>query len=276
MKFWTHRKGDSGQEVKRIQKTLSIKQDGVYGDITKQAVQEFQNIHNLDIDGIVGPQTRKEMEIEIYAGIDVSKWNKIQDWGKLKLSGLADFCWIKLTEGNNYVCPVYKKHAAAAAQVQIPYGAYHFARPDLHIDPFNEVRNFVNNCQIEKGLLRPVLDFEKAGDHEPDSLRNWVLTFLKEFESQTGVEPLVYTGGNMTKYHLSRDTTGIDDYTLWHAYYPRGKNLTKGIKKDRLGGWKEWRIWQWTGSGEIEGTNTKIDRNWLVGGKKGLSEIFVN
>ena len=79
----------------------------------------------------------------------------------------------------------------------------------------------------------------------------------------------------MTKYHLRGITTGIDDYSLWHAYYPRGGDLSKGIKKDRLGGWSEWRVWQWTGSGVLEGSTGKIDRNWLVGGPSAFREIIV-
>ncbi len=79
----------------------------------------------------------------------------------------------------------------------------------------------------------------------------------------------------MTKYHLMGDTTGIDNYTLWHAYYPRDTNLTKGIKGDRLGGWSEWRVWQWTASGTVTGISGKVDRNWLVGGKPGFDEVLV-
>jgi len=269
-------KGWKGQEIRRLQSSLGgLKVDGDFGSLTEQALKDYQASEGLNPDGRCGPKTRKHLGVEVYAGIDVSKWNKIKDWNKMKLSGLAEFCWIKLTEGNDYLCPMFKNHAAAAKQAQIPHGAYHFARPDLHLDPHREVKNFVANCPIESGSLRPVLDFEKAGDHSPDSIRNWVLTFLQEFEQQSGVRPIVYTGGNMTKYYLMRDTTGIDDYTLWHAYYPRGRDLSKGIKKDRLGGWKEWRVWQWTGSGQFPGCGSKIDRNWLVGGQSAFDEILV-
>jgi len=276
MKNWIHKKESRGQEVARIQKALSLAQDSHFGPQTEQAVRDFQSSAGLNIDGQVGPLTRRELEIEIYSGIDISKWNKIEDWKKLKASGMAEFCWIKATEGNDYLCAKYSTHVKNIIKAGVPYGAYHFARPDLHLDPHKEVKNFVKHSPIEKGNLRPVLDFEKAGNHDPDSIRNWVLTFLQEFEIQTGIRPLIYTGGNMTKYYLMRDTTGIDDYTLWHAYYPKNRDLTKGIKKDRLGGWKEWRIWQWTGSGTIEGAGSNIDRNWLVGGRAGFDEIIIS
>ena len=77
----------------------------------------------------------------------------------------------------------------------------------------------------------------------------------------------------MVKYALNRDTTGIDEYILWHALYSK-KALTNGIPKDRLGGWKEWRIWQWTASGKVDGIKGDVDRNWLVGGSTALKSIF--
>ena len=272
---WIHKKGHSGQEVRRIQRQLSIHPDGKFGDETEAAVKQFQSSAQLLVDGQVGPQTRRAMEIEMFAGIDVSRWNNITDWKKLKDSGLAEFCWVKATEGNSYVCPFYKNNCDKAEEAGIPFGVYHFARPDLHLDPYDEVRNFVRNCHFEKGNLRPVLDFEKAGDHSPDSIRDWVLTFLEDFERQTDIEPIVYTGGNMTKYYLRGDTTGIDRYMLWHAWYNK-KGFSSGIKKDRLGGWKEWKIWQWTGSGTVPGSEGNIDRNWLVGGKTSWNEVLIN
>ncbi len=275
MKHWIHERGSKGQEVKRIQKSLSIIVDGKFGLETEESVKDFQSSQGLAVDGKVGPKTREKMEIEIFSGIDISKWNTVKDWRKVKSSGLAEFCWIKSTEGNNYLCPMFKKHLSAAKQIQIPYGAYHFARPDLHSDPFNEVKNFIKHCPIEKGNLRPVLDFERAGEHNPVSIRNWVLTFLQEFEKQSGVRPIIYTGGNMTKYHLNGDTTGIDDYMLWHAYYSK-KALKNGIKKDRLGGWREWTIWQWTAKGQIPGIPGKTDRNWLVGGIAAKEAILIS
>ncbi len=275
MKYWVHEIGTKGQEVSRIQRALgSLHPDGKFGPKTEEAVKQFQLDNSLTTDGRVGPLTRTAMGIEMYPGIDISRWNKIDNWQTVKSSGQAEFCWIKLTEGKDYLCPISSKHFSDARSAGVTCGAYHFARPDLNLDPHKEVKNFVKNCDIRPGDLRPVLDFETAGDHSPDSIRSWVLTFLQEFESQSGVRPILYTGGNMTKYYLLGDTSGLDDYTLWHAWYSK-KGFKSGIKKDRLGGWKEWRIWQWTGKGTLPGTNGNIDRNWLVGGSEAFKEVLV-
>lgn len=43
--------------VKQIQKALHLYPDGVFGPITKNAVEEFQRKNNLKVDGIVGAAT---------------------------------------------------------------------------------------------------------------------------------------------------------------------------------------------------------------------------
>ena len=273
-KHWIHEKGYKGQEVRRIQKVVNVGVDGKFGEETEKAVKDYQADNKLSVDGRVGPQTRRVMEIEIYPGIDVSNWQGDIDWDTLAKTNLAKFCWAKVTEGNNHVHPGRKRNISGARRVGIPVGGYHFARPDLHEDPHLEVKNFLKHCPLEPGDLRPALDFERAGDHSPDSIRQWVLNFLQEVEAQSGVRPIIYTGGNMTKYALRSDTTGLDDYILWHASYSK-KAAKNGIKKDRLGGWAEWRIWQWTGSGHLDGISGHVDRNWLVGGKPAFDSLLV-
>ena len=51
------RVGSRGQEVKDLQEFLNIGADGIFGEGTKKAVQEFQKANGLVADGIVGPST---------------------------------------------------------------------------------------------------------------------------------------------------------------------------------------------------------------------------
>ena len=53
------KRGDSGEDVKLLQKALKVKVDGTFGPGTELAVKNFQGSHGLSIDGLVGPTTQK-------------------------------------------------------------------------------------------------------------------------------------------------------------------------------------------------------------------------
>ena len=53
-----YKKGSPRSEVVRqIQKALHVFPDGIYGDVTTEAVMNFQRTHGLKVDGVVGPAT---------------------------------------------------------------------------------------------------------------------------------------------------------------------------------------------------------------------------
>lgn len=65
----TLRKGDKGNDVKALQRLLysdgyscgPCSDDGDFGECTESAVMEYQSVHKLEVDGIVGKQTFSEM-----------------------------------------------------------------------------------------------------------------------------------------------------------------------------------------------------------------------
>ena len=52
-----YKKGDKGEMIKRIQRELHLLPDGIFGELTQEAVVAFQRENNLEPDGIVGPAT---------------------------------------------------------------------------------------------------------------------------------------------------------------------------------------------------------------------------
>ena len=55
--YKTIRFGSSGQYVRIAQRHLGLKDDGIFGNGTKNATIQFQKDHNLDADGVIGPAT---------------------------------------------------------------------------------------------------------------------------------------------------------------------------------------------------------------------------
>ncbi|MEQ1944726.1 N-acetylmuramidase domain-containing protein [Mesorhizobium sp. VNQ89] len=77
------RYGSAGEAVRDLQTSLSalgypLTVDGKFGNRTRRAVMAFQKDRGLEIDGIVGPATRKVIgEAMPFSG---SGWQKIRDW----------------------------------------------------------------------------------------------------------------------------------------------------------------------------------------------------
>lgn len=59
-----------GNEVKILQHSLGIKEDGIFGPTTEKAVKEFQSNHNLVVDGIVGNNTWNKLNISTFRKIN--------------------------------------------------------------------------------------------------------------------------------------------------------------------------------------------------------------
>jgi hypothetical protein len=53
--------GNSGDYIKAVQKALGIKDDGIFGEGTKDAVKKFQEENKIKSDGVVGPETLKKL-----------------------------------------------------------------------------------------------------------------------------------------------------------------------------------------------------------------------
>lgn len=55
------RKGSVGPQVAEVQREVGCADDGEFGGITDAQVRDFQRTHNLETDGVVGPQTYRSM-----------------------------------------------------------------------------------------------------------------------------------------------------------------------------------------------------------------------
>jgi resuscitation-promoting factor RpfB len=65
------KRGDRGPAVKKVQRRLHVKADGVFGRATVRAVKRFQRRKGLTIDGVVGPETRKALRLRAFSRTSV-------------------------------------------------------------------------------------------------------------------------------------------------------------------------------------------------------------
>ncbi len=193
-------------------------------------------------------------------GIDVSRYQGTIDWAQVAASGQR-FVIAKATEGLSYVDPTYAMNRAGAMAAGLVFGAYHFARPDLHPnDPIGEADHFVDTAQLSPRNIVPVLDLERSGDLTQTQLTAWILAWLGEVSTRTGVRPMVYTSPNGWA-NRTGDTTAVADagYTLlWIANWFVSEPTVPANDWQGNG----WAFWQYSDCGTVPGIQGCVDLDW--------------
>lgn len=204
-------------------------------------------------------------------GIDVSHWQEengnVINWQKVANSGHV-FAFHKATEGTSYSDPRYAGNRTDAASVSIPFGAYHFARPNggtiaaAQEDGAAEARYFLSVAQPAEGDLIPVLDLEASGNLPVRRLKAWVQSWLDTVVAAVGVKPLIYTGPNFWETNLNNTSEfAAQGFPLWIAHYTSDAPRVPG------GNWNGngWAFWQWTSSAQIPGIKGGVDEDRFSG-----------
>ena len=226
---YTLKKGDSGQEVKRLQNKLPTAADGKFGPKTERAVKEYQKHNGLTVDGLAGRQTLAALGTNVTAATDLSSWNGTVNFKKMKNAGCS-MAWIKLTEGTTHQNPGREKKFETARDANFKVGAYHFGRPDTYSGDPNDWEKEANNflIQLEKvgchsGDLVPVLDVEagmKTGDNHNV---NWCLDWLNYVGKETNSTPMIYTARWAWQLFLMRaDKPSLKKLLTYPVYGPWG------------------------------------------------------
>jgi len=266
--IYTLRKGNRGQEVKRLQRAIGVIADGDFGHKTNIAVHDYQQIKGLDTDGVAGPVTLGSLGIAVMPGIDLSSHNGNVDFAKVAACGIK-FAWIKITEGTTHINPGYEDKFKGCRDHGITVGAYHFGRPDTYVNDPSDARaeadsflNALDKVGFRCGDLVPILDLEAGVKVDDQYNVEWALTWLEAIGCSKNIRPAVYTA---TWYyyaymqHANRSSLdNLADYPLWWACYNTGVEPKRAVKL-----WDEWAVWQWTGTGTIPGVPGKCDQNWI-------------
>ena len=199
-------------------------------------------------------------------GLDVSHHQGTVDWEKVAsatIGGKArvEFVFIKATEGKSHLDRKFLRNFRKAGEYGLIRGAYHYFSPDVSGD--RQARYFMDNVQLEEGDLPPVLDIEELGNLAPETLRKEALEWLHLMERRFGTLPIIYTGLKFKQRYLS--TPEFDRYPFWIAHYY--------VKKVGYSG--QWKFWQHTDVGVIDGINGKVDMNVYNGSMYDLRKLTI-
>lgn len=202
-------------------------------------------------------------ELDCVLGLDCSKYQSNIDWSKAKTFGI-DFAFIKITEGNTYSeDSIYdvKDRILEAQKNNVKIGYYHFARrgevQDGVLDAKEEIINIQNHLKIlPKSNFPIVIDVEAYAKDcillgDSNNVNVFINTFLGAFNNV-----LIIYSYKLFLDENSNHTFGMNP--LWIANYPNDPNK---VLPTLPVGWNEWKIWQFTDKGRIDGYDQNIDLN---------------
>ena len=197
--------------------------------------------------------------------VDISVYQSGISWRRLRDAGVTA-AFLKATEGVGFEDAAFRDHRAAAADVGLPTGAYHFARPDTitsRHDAVAEAEWFLHVAVPQAGDLLPALDLETAG-LPPAQLVAWALAWLQRVGSAIGERPLLYTYPSFFEDRLARSARLAERSLLWLADWGPNDGLPHPPR--RLGAWRGAAVHQYTSRGGLPGIAGSLDLNLLGSG----------
>jgi lysozyme len=193
-------------------------------------------------------------------GIDVSYYQGTINWASVKAAGKT-FAFARVSDGLSYPDNKFASNWPAMKSAGIVRGAYQYFRPsadanaqaDLMLDKIKAAGG------LQPGDLPPVLDLETDSGLAASVVVARAKTWLAKVEAQTGVKPIVYTAAFMSNVI----GTSFSGYTLWVANYGATCPLMPS-------GWTDWKFWQTSDSGKVNGIGGNVDTNVFNGAMSDL------
>ncbi|GAB6043671.1 glycoside hydrolase family 25 protein [Endothiovibrio diazotrophicus] len=191
-------------------------------------------------------------------GIDVSNYQGDVAWSEVKGDGVA-FAYLQASQGNDFLDPNFGQNVAGISGL-LPYGSYHFFRPDD--DPEEQAELFLRTTDGKRGALPPMLDVEVTSGLPAAEIGQRAKRWLERVEREVGCTPLVYSYGAFWESNLKG---ALDAYPLWLADYAERPTLPAGKS--------EWTLWQFSQTGKSAGVKGPVDQDWFNGDEEALSRF---
>lgn len=269
-------RGASGEAVKLWQPVVGAKPDGRFGPETEELTRAWQIKHGLTGDGRVGPATwaaafragvpnpsatptpGRAPSAAVLEGIDVSHYQASARFEEVAKAGVG-FVFVKLGQGSHLIPPYEDKSAAklcaGVRDAGLLLGGYHYemARPEdarVQAEDFFEAWER-NRCSLAE------LDVEWKNNEKASAtqFRDATATLLERWDQLSG-KATVFLYGSQSELDaaLMHQIPGIGARPLSAAHY------TTGARPLIPKAWKDYVLWQYTGSGRVPGIDGDCDR----------------
>lgn len=192
-------------------------------------------------------------------GVDVSHHNGSVDWNAVAAAGIS-FCFLKATEGVDFVDPTFKNNVVEAKAAGLLVGAYHFFHAgDAPSDQSDLFLKTIDGVQLD---LPPVLDWEQ-GDPNPNQA-SLAEVWLQNVAKKTGKTPIIYS------YSAFLEGLKLDSrwrvFPLWIASYEPSPHIILP--------WVTYLFWQTSESGTLPGVRGGFDTDVFNGSLTDLRALL--
>lgn len=209
-------------------------------------------------------------------GIDVSNWNRVDDWTQAHGNGLSAVN-VLLSQGNYFTSAAAGGQVYGAETAGFHVGGYHFADPNLSVR--TNVSAFLDQLTAH-GLdaansLAPMLDVEDSPGNgiswaDPARANAFVSGWIRELRASTfeSMPVIVYASESLWLNILKPDEWADDRVFLECAIYNGDPGNTGGFSHARLA------AHQHTSEGYVPGVSGFVDR-WCTVGSFTVSDMLI-
>ena len=214
-------------------------------------------LYNFNIVNAFSPESTG-----LYAGIDVSNWQKYVDYAKVKSDGI-EIVYIKASQGQRTKDPYFEVNYKNAKANGLKVGFYHYVNATTVYAAEKEAEFFCSVISGKEPDCKLVMDYEVFGGVSKDEINRIAEAFLTKVKQITGKEVIVYSNLYTSKNTFSTELA--NKYQLWLAYY-----ASENALQNATSNWKSWIGWQYTDEGIVNGIDGYVDRD------KFTKEIFLS
>ncbi|HNC08367.1 MAG TPA: P-loop NTPase fold protein [Anaerolineales bacterium] len=209
------------------------------------------------------------------SGVDVSEQQRVVDWKRVVGSGVS-FAFIKASHAEQ-TDSMFAEHWNAAKEAGLLRGAVHYFSDD--IDPaiqasafLQQVNDILNN---NTGELPPALDLSLLASVPTVSASN-VKLWLDTVEGVLGKRPILFCDPSVLQSRFVDEATKqplswVSEYPLWVKQYPTV--FSYDMQPSLPYGWHEWKFWQYTNQGQVDGVDGDVGQSYFNSSFEGLREF---
>jgi len=196
-------------------------------------------------------------------GIDISHHQNEINWGNIADDSKIKFAFIKATEGEDFIDPLFETNWSNSKNAGLIRGAYHFY--SFSSSGKAQAENFISNVPVEENTLPPVIDIEFSGNSKNvpsrEELTKELNIFISIIENTYKQKPILYLTYDSYNDFIKGD---YEEYDIWIRDIVKPPNLEN----------QDWLFWQYSNRGRIEGINTYVDQNVFYGDMEEFEKLL--